>query len=390
MRDILFLAHRLPWPPDRGDKIRSWNLLRHLCGLARVHVLAFADDAAELAMAETLRGQVASLHVELRSVSRARGLIAALMTGRPASVAMFASAPMHRAVARLLREADIGTIFAFSGQMAQFVPEGCAQRFVMDFVDVDSEKFGAYAAKASSVMRLLYRREHAKLAVFEQAVARRADASLFVSEAEAGLFRSLSGLGADRVIAVENGIDLDQLQPMPRERDASRILFTGQMDYPPNVEAVTGFAERVFPAIRAACPDAEFVIVGRNPTAAVKALGTQPGIVVTGAVPEVGPWLASASVVVAPLEIARGVQNKVLEAMAMARAVVASPAAAEGIDAQDGRDLIVADGDAMAAAVVGLLRDPVAADRIGAAARTRVEARYRWCERLRPLADLMA
>lgn len=390
MRDVLFLAHRLPWPPDRGDKIRSWNLLRHLMGLTRVHLFAFADDAVDMASAEALRGQVASLHVEIRKHSRALGLLSALATGRPASVVLFDSQTMREAVEQKLAEGNIGTIFAFSGQMAQFVPEDCDARFLMDFVDVDSEKFSAYARRGPLPLRLLYRREARLLSRFEQAVARRAWRSLFVSEHEAALFRTTSGLGADRVIAIENGIDLDYLQPRAREAAERLIVFTGQMDYPPNVEAVVNFATDVFPHVLQACPDARFAIVGRNPTAAVQALAQQPGVEVTGAVPDVRPWLANAALVVAPLEIARGVQNKVLEAMAMARAVVASPAAAEGIDAEHERDLIVADADAMAPAIAGLLHDPAAADRIGQAARARMEARYRWDERLRPLEGLLA
>ena len=390
MRDVLFLAHRLPWPPDRGDKIRSWNLLRHLMGLARVHLFAFADDAVDMASAEALRGQVASLHVEIRKRSRALGLLSALATGRPVSVALFDSGTMREAVAHKLADADIGTIFAFSGQMAQFVPEDCEVRFLMDFVDVDSEKFRAYAERGPLPLRLLYRREARLLSRFEQSVARRAHRSLFVSEQEAALFRHMSGLGPERVIAIENGIDLEALQPRPRQGDGRLIVFTGQMDYPPNVEAVVNFATNVFPHVLQACPDARFVIVGRNPTAAVQQLAQRPGIEVTGAVPDVRPWLADAALVVAPLEIARGVQNKVLEAMAMARAVVASPAAAEGIDAQHGRDLIVAGSDAMAPAIAELLHDPAAADRIGQAARSRMELRYRWDEQLRPLEGLLA
>ena len=274
--------------------------------------------------------------------------------------------------------------------MAQFVPEDCNARFVMDFVDVDSEKFRAYAERGPLPLRWLYGREARLLSGFERAVAARADYSLFVSEDEAALFRQMSGLGQDKVITIENGIDLDYLQPKPRTQDRRLIVFTGQMDYPPNVEAVTSFATQVFPAIRDACPDARFAIVGRHPTAAVQALAQRPGVEVTGAVPDIRPWLVDASLVVAPLKIARGIQNKVLEAMAMARAVVASPAAAQGIDAENGREIVVAPPAAMASAVAALLADPAAADQIGKAARARMETRYRWEERLRPLKGLLA
>jgi sugar transferase (PEP-CTERM/EpsH1 system associated) len=398
MRDILFLAHRLPWPPERGDKIRSYNILRYLRERARVHLLSFADDVQDIARADELRPHFASLHVEWRSPIPGPAVLGALLTRNAASVAMFASRGMHRHVARLLHQEDIGTIFAFSGQMAQFVPRRISARFLMDFVDVDSEKFAAYANGGPSLLRWLYRREALLLGRFEQVVAQRADRSIFVSEAEAALFRDLSGLDAERVIAIENGINLDYFQPYgkfqpldPAERGAGPLLvFTGQMDYRPNIDAVVNFALNMMPVLRHVRPDVRFVIVGRNPPPEVVRLADTPGVFVTGEVLDVRPWVAAADVVVVPLQIARGVQNKVLEAMAMGRPVVATPAAVEGIDVEPGRDLIVADGDGMATSVLALLRDAERAAKIGRQARARVESRYRWEDRLAALGDLLA
>ena len=394
MGDILFLAHRVPYPPDRGDKIRSYHLVKALAKLGRVHLATFADDAADLAHAEALRPLVASLHVEQRMRSRVVGLLAALRSGRPASVAMFDSAAMRRFVAGLLAGGKVETIFAFSGQMAQFVPrERGGIRFVMDFVDVDSAKFAAYADETHGPMRWVHRREARTLAAFEIAIARDAEVSLFASEAEAALFRRTSGLGADRVRALGNGVDLAYFDPaadfepvpaMPQPL----IVFTGQMDYRPNIAAVTRFARHSLPAIRARFPGATFAIVGRNPAPAVRALA-EDGVIVTGSVADVRGWLAAADVVVAPLDLARGIQNKVLEAMAMARPVVASPAAFEGIAAEPGRELIVADAAHDAAAVVALLGDPVRAASIGAAAQARLVADYGWARQLAPLAAIV-
>jgi sugar transferase (PEP-CTERM/EpsH1 system associated) len=397
MRDILFLAHRLPWPPERGDKIRSYNILNYLRERARVHLLAFADDAQEIAWADELRPKLASLHVELRTTIPGPAVLGALLTRQAASVAMFASRSMHGHVARLLHQEDIGTIFAFSGQMAQFVPHETSARFLMDFVDVDSEKFAAYAKSGSPLLRWLYHREAKLLGRFEQAVARRADCSIFVSEAEAALFRELSGLGEDRVRVVENGIDLETFKPAAdfrpleaAQRGAGPLLvFTGQMDYRPNIDAVADFAHRMVPVLRHVRPDIRFAIVGRNPPAEVEQLANIPGVIVTGAVPDVRPWLAAANAVVVPLTIARGIQNKILEAMAMGRPVVATPAAAEGIDAEPGRDLIIAEGDGMTTSVLALLGDAERAAKIGRQARVRVESRYRWEERLASLGDLL-
>jgi len=386
MKDILFLAHRIPYPPDRGDKIRSWNILRHLATLARVHLACFADDEKDAAHLPALREAVGGeIHVEVRTRTKVAAGAIALAEGRPVSLALFDSPKLRAFVRGKLAGDSIGTIFAFSGQMAQFVPAGVRQRFVMDFGDVDSAKFAQYAADGAGPMRWVNRREGGKLAAFERAVAGRADLCLFVSEAEAALFRERTGLANIR--ALSNGIDVDRFDPQadfPRleKGEAPILLFTGQMDYPPNAEAVAWFARDVLPLV----PGARFVIAGRNPPAAVRALAGAR-VTVTGAVPDMRSWLAAADVVVAPLKLARGIQNKVLEAMAMARPVVASPAAFEGIDAIPGRDLLVA-GDAAetAAAVNRLLADPGA---IGSAARRQMERHYRWEARLAPLAAMV-
>lgn len=388
MGEILFLAHRIPWPPDRGDKIRSWQLLRKLTTLAPVHLACFADDEADLAHRETLAPLLASIHVEKRTRSRLAAAAAGLATGKPLSVSLFDSAEIRRFVSDRLALGDIDCIFAFSGQMAQFVPvDTGSARFVMDFVDVDSAKFTSYAESAAPPMRWIHAREGRRLAAFEAAVAERADASLFVSEAEAALFRTRTGLGPERVRAVENGVDLAFFDPAGRyslpEKRGPLIVFTGQMDYRPNIDAVVRFSHQSFRTVRAALPDASFAIVGRKPDPAVRALAGLPGVIVTGEVPDVRGWLATADVVVAPLGIARGVQNKVLEAMAMARPVIASPAAFEGIDARPGRDLLVAHGsDAEAMTVLDLLADPARGNALGRAARARIEERYAWDARL--------
>ncbi|MFS0736350.1 TIGR03087 family PEP-CTERM/XrtA system glycosyltransferase [Sphingomonas sp. 1P06PA] len=392
MGEILFLAHRAPYPPDRGDRIRSYHLVKALAALAPVHVVAFADDDDDAAAAEGLRPMVASLATVVRTRGRLEGGLAALAKGQPVSVAMFDDDAIRAAVDRLLIERPIDTLFVFSGQMATYVPRDLGgRRFIMDFVDVDSAKFAAYAADAKAPMRWIHAREARLLARFERAVAAQADTSLFVSEAEAALFRA--GAPGVRIEPIENGIDLAgfdpaQLWPKP-PIDTPFLLFTGQMDYAPNIEAVEAFACGPFALIRTARPDVRFVIAGRAPTRSVQRLADLPGVVVTGAVPDMRPWLAHAAAVVAPLLTARGIQNKVLEAMAMARPVVASPAAHEGIDALDGRDLIVCPLERMAPAIVGLLSDPDRATAIGRAARARMVARYGWDARLAGLPALI-
>ena len=398
---ILFLAHRAPWPPDRGDRIRSWHLFEALRRIAPVHVAALADNEDDAALARAKMEPLAvSVRIAVRRASRPASMLRAMLRSQPASLPLFHDAGLDHHVRTLLASGQIGQIVAFSVQTAQYVPDDCTIPFVMDFVDVDSAKFEAYAAAdRPGPMRWVHAREGRMLAAYEKSVARAADTGLFVSEAEAALFRSRTGLDPSRIRALENGIDLARFSPdgdwqrLPAEASGNGPLavFTGQMDYRPNIEAVTGFARDTLPLIRRSHPDARFAIVGRAPTDEVRALASLPGVIVTGEVPDTRPWLAAATAVVAPLAVARGVQNKLLEAMAMARPVVASPGAAQGIDAQVGRDLLVADGAAATAEAVGtLISDPANADAMGHAARARMVARYGWDATLAPLADLLS
>jgi len=390
MADILFLAHRSPFPPDRGDKIRAFNVLKHLAARHRVHLVAFADDPSDLKTKKGLVPFTASRSILWRGKSRRRALVEALVQRRPASLTAFDNHAMREVVADLLERRSIDTIYVFSGQMAQYLPAKTRARVIMDFCDMDSLKFADYAKGSHGPMRWLMRREANLLFQFERQIARRVDASLFVSEAEADLFRKRTG--SVNVQVIENGIDTDFFDPAASFRridtTGKLIVFTGQMDYRPNAEAVIWFAETVLPHIRIAHPDAVFVIVGRNPTAAVAELAKQDGVRVTGEVADVRPWIEAAACVVAPLKIARGIQNKVLEAMAMARPVVASRPAAEGID----HDGTILSGDTVAEvsdAVNGLLSDVQGAAAMGRKARERVQARYGWNARLAPLDALI-
>lgn len=391
--DILFLAHRSPFPPDRGDRIRSWNVLKALAQLAPVHLIAFGDEDPETYRA--LLDVCATARLVPPRRGKVEAMVHALLSGRPASVEMFADDQVAREVRQVMERENISLIYAFSGQMAQYVPQNPGNaRFLMDFVDVDSEKFAGYAGSQGPLASLANGFEAKRLRAFETDVARRADLCLFVSDAEADLFRRVNGDGGSHVVALENGVDLDHFNPargLP-EVDAGAgplIVFTGQMDYPPNIDAVASFAVEVLPIIRDRQGDARFAIVGRAPTPRVEALAQLPGVIVTGEVPDTRPWLAAAAVVVAPLRIARGVQNKVLEAMAMAKPVVASPEAAEGIEACHGQDILVASSPAAQAdAVLSLLHNPDRRAALGKAARATVQARYSWEAKMIPLAGL--
>ena len=398
MGDILFLAHRIPFPPDRGDKIRSHHLLRYLAERARVHVGCFADGDADLAERDELAALAATYWCERRCKPLALAGIEALASHRPVSETAFDDRRLHDWVARTIARERIDTIFVFSGQMGQYVPDDFAGRVIVDLCDVDSAKFEAYGREGSGPRAFIDSREARMLAKVEERLAPRADATLLISDEEAALFRSrLRDTSCIDLHTIRNGIAADvfdptKVRPHPdlAETSGPHFVFTGQMDYAPNVAAVERWAREIMPAIRTAHPQAAFNIVGRAPTAAVKALGGEHGTRVWGAVPDVRPFLAGADIVVAPLTIARGVQNKVLEAMAMARPVLLSPEAATGIDARDGEHFAVeATDEGLVNRALALLADPLQADHLGRAARTYVLAQQSWPAMLAPLGGLL-
>lgn len=380
MRNLLFLAHRVPFPPDRGDKIRSYPILRHLSRDWRVHLCTFGESEADLDPPAAFTDLLAGCHIIRRTKPTPLAALQALATGAPVSLTAFAHPAMTRAV-HAVRRQGVAAAYIFSGQMAQYAGE---EPTIMDMVDVDSAKFAALADRAAGPKKAMLAREARLLGRFERRVAATMAATLFVSEAEAALFRA--GGGEGRIVAVENGIDATVNDPVivtPVAEAGPLIVFTGQMDYQPNIDAVTHFAKDILPLVRQAHPTARFAIVGRAPTPAVRRLAGE-AVIVTGEVPDTRIWLAAAAVCVAPLMLARGIQNKVLEAMAMARPIVASRAAAEGID--HGGTITVADGDRdFADKVITALNRPAA----NPAARAQVLDRYDWNARLAPLDQLL-
>ena len=384
MQHLLFLVHRIPYPPTKGDKVRSYNLLRHLCARYRVHLGAFVDDEADFAHAGALRELCESCHLVRLDPRLARlKSLAGLVSGAPLTLPYYASASMRRWVNQVLRTTPVQGVLVFSAAMAQYVMRANGLRRVADLVDVDSDKWRQYAATQPWPGSAIYRREHRALLRYEREIALRFDATVFVSAAEAKLFRQLAPDAAGKVWHVNNGVDCDYFSPAGPHANpfcaGERVLaFTGAMDYWPNVDAVVWFARYVFPEIHRRLPAARFCIVGARPAAEVQRLAELPGISVTGSVPDIRPYLAHAEVAVAPLRMARGVQNKVLEAMAMAKPVLASHEAAEGIEAEPGSELLLAaDQNDFVRQALRLLSGD-GASRIGAAGRARVLASYAW------------
>jgi sugar transferase (PEP-CTERM/EpsH1 system associated) len=365
MKELLFLAHRIPYPPNKGDKIRSFNLLKHLARDYRVHLGAFIDDPQDWRHVSELKALCSeTCFVDLHPARAKLRSLAGLFTGEALTLPYYRNRKLQAWVRRLLADHPIRRVFVFSSAMAQYVDGSMpGVRRVLDFVDMDSDKWRQYAAGHPWPLGWVYRREADRLFACERRLANTFETSLFVSEAEARLFTQHAPETADRVGFIENGVDTDFFSPdreypNPYAKDEKVLVFTGAMDYWANADAVTWFARRVFPEIRARIPAARFYIVGSRPTKEVLRLGDVAGVCVTGAVPDIRPYLAHAHVAVAPLRIARGVQNKVLEAMAMGRPVLASPQAMDGIRVFPGVELLVTDiPEEMAQRAIALLTE---------------------------------
>ncbi|HEY2618635.1 MAG TPA: TIGR03087 family PEP-CTERM/XrtA system glycosyltransferase [Acetobacteraceae bacterium] len=395
MRDLLFLSHRIPYPPDKGDKIRAWNVLRHLARTHRIHLGCFIDDPADRQHLAVLDAHCADFTC-LPLDPRTQRLKALLRTrpGRPLSLGYFQDRRLQRWVDAKLGDGTIDSVYVFSSAMAGYVLHAKAVRRVLDMVDVDSEKWTAYAETARFPSRNIWAREGRTLLAFERLAAARFDHSLFVSEHEWQRFVALAPEAAQRTSWVSNGVDFDYFSPShdlasPFAGEGADLVFTGRMDYRPNIDAVQWFARDVMPVLRRRVPAARFWIVGAAPTGDVRALAGLPGVEVTGRVADTRPYLAAADVVVAPLRIARGIQNKLLEAMAMARPVVATPEAFQGVRAEPGRDILLASGvDETVQRIADVLDGRHAT--MGPAARRAVEAAHQWSVTLRPLDRLFA
>ncbi len=395
MPGILFLAHRVPFPPDRGDRIRSHHLLKALAKLGPVHVGCFGKGDAEAERA--LTALAASCCVAARTKPLPLAGMEAVLAGKPVSLTAFHSSMLARWVRETIAREGIEAIVVFSGQMGQYVPDDFAGPVVIDLCDVDSAKFEAYAAAGQR--KWLHAREARLLAREEERLGRRADATILISEAEAALYRSrLTAPDKVDVRVIGNGIDAAFFDPAlvtPHLALAGtagpHFVFTGQMDYRPNEQAALWVIEALLPRLRARHPSANFHVVGRNPTRALMAEDGAHGVRVWGEVPDVRPFIAAADAVLAPLLIARGVQNKVLEAMAMARPVVLTPEAATGIAGANGEHWLISppDPEVMAAHISDLLANPAAAARIGGAARDFVLRQHGWDAMLAPLGPML-
>jgi len=386
---ILMLAHRLPYPPTTGDRVRAFHVAQALAARHQLTLACPLDGRRELAAVRELRTLVPDVEcAPLGLLQRRASALAALASGFPLSVRYFTSRALAARIRQRAAAERFDVTYASSSSMAQYAPPGVP--LLMDFVDVDSEKFARYGQESRGPMRWIYRLEAARLRRYERAVAARARVSVFVTAAEAALFRTIA---PDAVTAVvPNGVNPEYFRPMwYRASDVPTIVFTGALDYFPNIDGVRYFSEAILPLIRRQIPRVRFLIVGRRPHRLVWALRRQRAIEIAADVPDVRPYLAQGHVAVVPLRIARGIQNKVLEAMAMGLTVVTLPGPAQGIDARDGADWFVEHtAEAFASRVVRLLSASTERMRVGRQARQLIEEQYAWRQILPRVETLVA
>lgn len=387
--DLLFLTHRVPYPPDKGDRIRTYHMLRFLAERARVHLACLADEPVAGESVQELQRLCARVEIVPLGYSRWLHGIASLLRGRTVTEGVFQSSALRDTVRSWAQTTRFGAALASASSLVSYLqlPGLESVPAVVDLMDVDSQKWLDYAAMARGPRSWLYRIEGQRLRQMETGLPAQFRAVLLVSVAEAALYREFCKPGV--VEAVGNGVDLDYFQPSADATEPA-CVFVGALDYRPNIDGIVWFCETVWPRIKRQRSDAVLYIVGRRPVRDVQDLARLPGVVVAGTVPDVRPYVRRSAVAVAPLRLARGLQNKVLEALAMGKATIAAPPALAALSVEPGVNVVSASSPSdWEAAVLQLLDDAALRQRLGDAGRRYVEQHHAWDKCLAPLPGLL-
>jgi len=392
---LLFLVHRIPFPPNKGDKIRSFNLLKKLAEDYQIFLGAFIDDDQDWQYVHEVQKFCSQCcFLPLDPLKGKLKSLKGFLDNQPLSIPYYQNKEMKKWVEGAVKDNAIERVVVFSSAMAQYVdPEWKAHK-VIDFVDVDSDKWLQYSKGKNWPMSWVYQREGEQLLGYDRKIAKTFNSSIFVSEQEAELFKTLAPESSGKITHIENGVDTDYFDPeldyeSPYTESEQVIVFTGAMDYWANVDAVCWFAREVFPRILQHHIGARFYIVGARPTDAVMALERIEGVHVTGSVKDIRLYLHGAALAVAPMRIARGVQNKVLEAMAMAKPVVATTPAIEGIREWQNVDVTVEDNAEKMAQIVRDRLNKSQEITLSVKNRTCVKKHYSWESNLKRLEELL-
>lgn len=401
MESVLFLCHRIPYPPNKGDKITTYNIVKYLSSRYQLYVGCFLDEPFDEQYIEPLKSLCTELKVvDISSKSQLNSGISALLVNEPVSTRHYTNQTLQDWVDAVIKDNNLNRLIAYSGGMAQFIESEQYQTCnrILDMADVDSDKWRQYAENKSVLSAWVYKREQKLLQRYEQKLLAEFNAITLITDEERDLFKSMSPpKHQDKIVTLSNGVDTEYFDPTahfdftdsPDKQHQEFICFTGAMDYWANVDAVVWFVQHVWPLLKQAKPDLVFYIVGGKPTAAVLKLASED-IVITGRVADVRPFVSGAKVCVASLRIARGVQNKVLEAMSMAKPVVMTSMAQEGIELPSTQSDYVQDSPKlMAHEIIKLLNDQVLAVSVGNSNRHWISERYSWSGALSKLNDLI-
>ena len=339
---VLFIAHRIPYPPNKGDKIRSFHELAFLSKRYEVHLVTFVDDPRDQKHVESLRRYAGDIRVFrlFPSLALLRGLVY-LLVGKSLSEGYYAVPRVKKTVRKLCKEHDYQFVFCFSSQIGQYAFDVPLVR-VMDFCDVDSDKFAQYAKHRPFPLSWVYRLESRRLSAFASLINHVFDASILINHPELAVFNRKRR--HEKLYVMPNGIDTDYFKPMDTTKERA-VVFTGDMGYYANVDAMVWFFDTVWPLVLGRDPTVRFYVVGRNPAREVRAVGERfkDSVVVTGGVEDIRPFVARARMAVIPIRIARGIQNKILEAMAMGVPVMMHRTLFQSLGDLDEKDVLVFD-----------------------------------------------
>lgn len=377
---ILYLSHKIPYPPNRGGKIRPFYVISHLAKQHSVVVACLLESKNEFEYIEPLQKICAGVHaVLLPTIKSILKTPWYLFTNKPFTLPYFYSPKLKKIIDDLLKKDSFDLILVHSSSMAQYVIDYTGILKIMDFVDVDSDKWRQYSTYTKFPFSLIYHLEWLRLKKYEVAIAKSFNHCILISKFEEEILKEYINNDQIPISTISNGVDFEYFKPITQPYEPNTLILTGKMNYLPNVDGALYFYYNILPLIREKIPDVKFYIVGVNPTKAIQKLGKDKNVIVTGYVKDIRPYLQKASVCIVPLRIARGVQNKVLEAMAMALPVVTTSKSFEGINATANQDLFVEDNPhEFAKRTIELLKNAELRNKVSLNARKKVIETHNW------------
>lgn len=384
---IIFLSHKMPYPPNKGEKIRAFNIIKHLSKYHEIYLVSLYDDKKDSEYIYELGKYCKKVYsFYLNPVVAATNGLFSIFLHKPITLGYFYSRKLKARVDELIDSENFDLIFVSSSSMAQYVDSVNAKK-IIDFVDCDSAKWKKYAEFSKFPMSWIFDREHRLLREYEKTIAANSDRSIITTQKEKDEFANF--LNTDKFSVIANGVDANFFKIKNQSHDR-RLIFTGMMDYFANVDGMVYFCDDILPLIKTGIPDVELYIVGNKPTMSIRNLAKIKGVFVTGFVNDIRKYLEMATVAVVPLRITQGIQNKILEAMASGLAVVSTSKAAAGLEAKNDIDLFLADTpEEFSKTVVMLLKDEGLRKKAGSSARQYVEKNHNWDVNLSPLDDIL-